>query len=309
MLRGNNKQKIFFDDTCFLKFYELLENSVEQFHCKIHLFCLMTNHAHLVIEIHDIPISKIMHSLEVKYVKYINLKYERVGHLYQGSFNSKIILDEHYLLNLCYYIHNNPLQAKMINRLDDYRWSSHHCYNKSLILPWLTTKYMLNLIQKHFSSSNAEMSYNIFMMDQLKKLNKSDAIKFNDNDELSIQNDIAIKLETNHYDNFSLLSIDEIINVICEIINVEKKQLRSPSQKAEFVLARAITTYFCHYYAGYNLNAIAPYFERKADGLSRVMHKMLKNATSDKLIKSIKCRLQIVQNNKVVVPGTYNHPS
>ena len=63
MLRGNYKKHVFFSDKNRYMFYELLESVVRQYHCKVHLFCLMTNHIHIVIEVEHIPLSKIMQSL------------------------------------------------------------------------------------------------------------------------------------------------------------------------------------------------------------------------------------------------------
>ncbi len=73
----------------------------------------MTNHIHLVIEVSEIPISRIMQGINSLYARKHNKKYNSVGHLFQGRFHSKIVENNHYLLELCYYIHMNPVKAKM----------------------------------------------------------------------------------------------------------------------------------------------------------------------------------------------------
>ena len=60
ILRGNGGQDIFFSKNDRTKFYLLLQEGIERFGHRIHAFCLMTNHIHLVIQIGDIPLSKIM---------------------------------------------------------------------------------------------------------------------------------------------------------------------------------------------------------------------------------------------------------
>jgi putative transposase len=125
MLRGNYRQGE--------QFCELLQACTQKFLCKIHLYCLMTNHIHLVIEIGDIPLSKIMQSLSSRIAQIINKSLQRSGHLFQGRYKDKIIYDEKYLLELCFNIHMNPVKAKMVGCLDDYPWSSHCVYTKKIL--------------------------------------------------------------------------------------------------------------------------------------------------------------------------------
>ena len=83
MLRGNYKKLIFFDDNNRYKFHELLESITLKYHCKIHLFCLMTNHVYMVIEVRHAPLSKSMQSLVSHYTKYINHILKKNGRLFQ----------------------------------------------------------------------------------------------------------------------------------------------------------------------------------------------------------------------------------
>lgn len=74
MMRGNYRQDIFSADEDYLYFYGLMEKSVHQFNCKIHLFCLMTNHVHLLIEVENIPLWKIMQTVAGAFSKYNHKK-------------------------------------------------------------------------------------------------------------------------------------------------------------------------------------------------------------------------------------------
>ena len=94
MLRGNYRQIIFNDDNDRLYFYSLLKQVTEKFNCKIHLFCLMTNHIHLVIEINHVPLWKIIQSFASSYARYINKKNKQSGHLFQGRYKAKLIQDD-----------------------------------------------------------------------------------------------------------------------------------------------------------------------------------------------------------------------
>lgn len=89
-------------------------------------FCLMPNHFHLLLgEKEDSNISAFMHRILVSYAKYLNLKYERRGHVFESKFHSKFIEDNEYLLRASAYIHLNPKDIKGFKRKEkNYAWSS-----------------------------------------------------------------------------------------------------------------------------------------------------------------------------------------
>lgn len=75
---------------------------------KVSAYCLMNNHAHLIIDCAGADISKAMHAINLSYARYFNGKYDRYGHVFQDRFKSKVINTHRYLMNLSAYIHNNP---------------------------------------------------------------------------------------------------------------------------------------------------------------------------------------------------------
>lgn len=115
---------------------------------KIHGWCLMKNHYHLLLsEIVEGGLSLFMRKLNVGYAKSFNEKYGRVGTLFQSR--TKKILVEHdaHFLYILHYIHLNPLDYlkgaskwrerdkggvksvfNLLKYLDEYRWSSYLDY-------------------------------------------------------------------------------------------------------------------------------------------------------------------------------------
>lgn len=124
MLRGNDKQDVFFDNQDYIKFLNLIKRTKEKYQCEIYEYCLMANHVHLIIFDCKDVLSKAIQSLAVSYSLYFAKKYEKEGHLFQGRFLSKSVETREYLCTLCRYIHQNPLKAK-IARTEDYKWSSY----------------------------------------------------------------------------------------------------------------------------------------------------------------------------------------
>ncbi|WP_432406905.1 transposase [Wukongibacter sp. M2B1] len=128
MLRGINRQDIFNDDEDRRKFIETLEKYKEISQCEIYGYCLMSNHIHLLIKEGKESIGNTMKRIGVSYVYWYNIKYERYGHLFQGRYKSEKVEDDKYLMVVLRYIHQNPLKARMVDTVDEYKWSSYSDY-------------------------------------------------------------------------------------------------------------------------------------------------------------------------------------
>lgn len=145
ILRGNDKQDIFYEEQDYNKFIELIKEIKEKYKCELYAYCLMTNHIHLIVYDKNENISKAMQSLILSYSIYFGKKYEKVGHLVQARFFSKNVETREYLIRLCRYIHQNPVKAK-ISGVDTYPWSSYCEYiGKSKIVD---TKMILIILGK-----------------------------------------------------------------------------------------------------------------------------------------------------------------
>lgn len=127
ILRGNAKQDIFLDNQDFSKFIKEICNTKEKYQYELYVYCLMTNHVHLILYDKNDNLSKALQSLTVSYSSYWNKKYERVGHLFQNRFLSKNVETAEYLKNVCRYIHQNPEKAG-ITKMENYHWSSYQEY-------------------------------------------------------------------------------------------------------------------------------------------------------------------------------------
>jgi len=104
---------------------------------RLYLFCLMSNHVHLLLETPMANLSAFMHKLQTAYTVYYNLRHKRSGHLMQGRFGAKPVEGDEYLLKLSRYVHLNPVCVEsMIDQplerrlaeLRSYPWSSYRGY-------------------------------------------------------------------------------------------------------------------------------------------------------------------------------------
>ena len=130
IIRGNNKQDIFYDKEDYWKLKKELIKTKEKYNYEIYSYAFMPNHIHLQIKTNEDNLSKIMQSLQIRYNRYFIKKYDYTGHLSQGRFYSKCVENEQYILDLQRYIHQNPMKAK-ISTIEDYEWSSYSAYIKN----------------------------------------------------------------------------------------------------------------------------------------------------------------------------------
>jgi putative transposase len=170
--RGNERRRIYRDDSDRSHFLELLEELVARFRWRLHVYVLMDNHYHLMVETPEGNLSAGMHWLQVSYSVWFNRRHNRVGHLFQGRFKAIVLDPDTWGVALSHYIHLNParvvklglgkvartrqrlgiegrasseLIAARLEVLNEYGWSSYHAYIGLAKAPsWLETGWLLS---------------------------------------------------------------------------------------------------------------------------------------------------------------------
>ena len=138
MNRGQRQDAIFDDDCDRERFLSCLERMSRQFAVRIHAYCLMTNHYHLILETPQANLSRAMQWLNVSYAAYYNRRHGYAGHLFQGRYKAIVVEADEYLESLSRYIHLNPVRAEMVASPWEYPWSSCRFYAEPLQMPgWL----------------------------------------------------------------------------------------------------------------------------------------------------------------------------
>lgn len=127
MVRGINRQEIFHDDEDRQRYLQTLKRITEETKSLVLGYCLMSNHVHLLIK-EDENISHVMKRVGASYAYWYNWKYERTGHVFQDRFKSECVEDDTYLMIVIRYIHQNPIKSRIIQKPDEYLWSSCRAY-------------------------------------------------------------------------------------------------------------------------------------------------------------------------------------
>ncbi len=131
--RGVRRSPVFFDDRDRKIYLELLSEACELFGLSIRSYTMMTNHVHLVaVPEHEDSLGKTLRDTHGPYASYFNRRYGFCGHLWQARFHSSPMDDAHFWAAVR-YVENNPVRAGMVERAEEYPWSSAaaHCGRRS----------------------------------------------------------------------------------------------------------------------------------------------------------------------------------
>jgi putative transposase len=136
--RGNNRQRVFRKPADFDAFLQALGDLKERKPFELYGYCLLSNHFHLLIRpLPGTTISRIMQSLLISHTERYHKHHRSSGHVWQGRFKSPVIQNDEHLLTVLRYIEANPLRASLVERAEDYRWSSYLAHGQGEPNEWL----------------------------------------------------------------------------------------------------------------------------------------------------------------------------
>lgn len=121
----------------------IVQRALEKFEGRLHAYCWMTNHLHLVLQAGVEPISRPMHNIAAEYARAMQLKLETTGHFFERRYHAVLVDTDSYMLELLRYVHCNPVTAGLALDADHYPWSSHKNYVGVRADSWITTDFAL----------------------------------------------------------------------------------------------------------------------------------------------------------------------
>jgi putative transposase len=135
MNRGDRREPIFKDDRDRELFLETLGQACLKTDWRVHAWCLMSNHFHLVVETPKANLVAGMKWFLGTYTGRFNRRHKLYGHLFSGRYKALIVdgSGTGYLRTVCDYVHLNPARARLLSdeqKLTAYRWSSYGEYLK-----------------------------------------------------------------------------------------------------------------------------------------------------------------------------------
>ena len=178
LFRGVNQQNIFEEASDFEKLKETIAIVKQDLHFEIYAYCFMSNHVHIVLKEKTLgDISLIMKRILTKYARWYNIKYGRSGALIANRYKSVPVEIDEYFLHLIRYVHQNPIKAGIIDKIENYPYSSFKEYiNKAELTD---TNFLLKMISiEEFIDYHKEIEIMKFRVTDSKRKTDEDVLMF-----------------------------------------------------------------------------------------------------------------------------------
>ena len=121
--RGTGGILVFLDDLDRAAFAHLLRQATEVFGLRLHAWCLLGTHFHVITECRREQLSLAMHRLNGAYAQRFNKRYGRRGHLFEERFSAWLIETEEHLHAAIQYVLENPVAAGLCRERREWVWS------------------------------------------------------------------------------------------------------------------------------------------------------------------------------------------
>lgn len=133
-------------------------------HVRVHAYCLMPNHFHILVEQQkDDGISQFVSNFQNSYTKFFNERNNRKGPLFSGRFKSVLVENDEQLIHLSRYIHLNPLTGYLLANMEELM-----SYPYSSLPNYLGTSNNLSIADPEpiMEFFNSAADYQAFLADQ-----------------------------------------------------------------------------------------------------------------------------------------------
>ena len=136
-VRSNKGERLFADDADRRYLLGRVGECAEMHRVRVYLFCLMSNHFHLVAETPRGNLGRFMQGVLTGYGVYYNRRHGSHGHVTQGRYGARLVDGNEYLLKLSRYVHLNPVMVEpekgksfeeRREAMRGYPWSSFRAY-------------------------------------------------------------------------------------------------------------------------------------------------------------------------------------
>jgi putative transposase len=118
---------LFYDDEDYDYFLSIFRKNIKKVPASVYAYCLMPNHYHFLIrQDSDIEIFRLFNYSFISYAKHFNHKYSRSGPIFSSPLQHIKVEDRSYLLQLCKYIHLNPVRMELVDKPENWIYSNYN---------------------------------------------------------------------------------------------------------------------------------------------------------------------------------------
>lgn len=174
MTRGNNRNIVFKTDDDYKYFIELISKYKLEHPFDLYHYCLMPNHTHFLIQTKKaLDFSIFMKKLNLAYFHHYKQSYGWIGHFWQDRYKSQAVGKDAYFIQCGKYIELNPVRAGMVERPEDYKYSSYKYYSVGRPNHLITPDFMYE--EMGYDNAERQKNYQKIVVDQIieESFNKS----------------------------------------------------------------------------------------------------------------------------------------
>ena len=269
--RGNHRQDIFFRRTDRRALDEIMARALDRTGARVHAYCWMTNHLHLLVQVGVQPLGALMQRVGSRFARFIQKNLATTGHLFENRYHALLVDVDSYFLELVRYIHLNPVRARIVVSPDQYLWSSHRAYLGKVTQSWVHTDFALGL----FSSNElrARELYKQFIDKQV-GIATSIEVKGHPKEPRVLGDDrFLAQLAIPTMYRYPKTTLERLAATLCDEHGITLDQLRSPSRRRSLSKARAHLADRASQEHVASLSEVARFLNRSASALSRATHR------------------------------------
>jgi REP element-mobilizing transposase RayT len=269
-LRGNHRQDIFLDDNDRLRLDGYVPAALECVGARIHAYCWMTNHIHLLIQVADTPLGAFVQRIATRYARAVQARVPTTGHLFQNRYHALLVDVDRYFVGLLRYIHLNPVRAGLVTDPAGYRWCSHRAYLGLESVPWLTTDFGLRMFGAEAEAARAR--YAAFVMRGIGEPRDPQLISAPRGEPRVLGDPTFARAVARRHEPppAERPGLAEIVAQVCGEFGVTLAELRSPSQLRRLSRARGQLAARALAARAASLTEVARCLDRSASAVARL---------------------------------------
>jgi len=273
-----------------------LDETLLKYTITCYAYCLMDNHYHLFIKTAQPNLSQAIHYLNGSYANWFRTQYQLTGSVFQGRFKSILVDADSYTLILSAYIHLNPLRAGMIDKLEDYPWSSYLDYlrlrkpqianlDSSLVLQFFSSDSISSAKQyQEYLEQNQEMDDPLAQSYRHIALGSSNFIE-----------KIKIRIEKKGQEReipvtrfVSFYHAEQILEKMSSILQIDQAKILSKERGNTY---RSLALYLIKHFTSLRLSQIGQFFDMDYSAVSQAVKRFEQKCKKNNEIAELKQKM------------------
>jgi len=303
--RGNRRERIFRDEKDYQLYLNFLREYKDHYGFYLYAYTLLPNHVHLLIEVGQYPLSRLMQNLQFRYTRNFNIKYKNYGHLFQGRYKAILCEKDSYLLELSAYIDLNALRAGLVEDPITYPWCSYRSYVRERKDDLVERDFLL--AQFSGNKNVAMRQYERFVKGRMGQGHREDFYELKDQRFLGEENFVDnVHRQLNEELPFVYdISLGHIVSEVSSALHLPTDLFYTLTRNRQGALGRAVTGYVGRKLGGYQIKATAAHFHRNpvviSQGIKRLENKLKEEKGFVKTVSDIEQSLVRKSRRKILI--------